>query len=407
MFQSFRMATFTPELDSYERKDGTQAILIRITVDRKHKRVPVKATILAKYWNPEKREVRKSYPQAAQVNALIKSKIVELEQLHLKSHTNKKHTSAEFLQKAVVRKYSSDSFFNYMERRIQHLPSPHTRKAQSSILQKLKDYTGDRDLQFGDITSEFLAAYRNHLSKKLKNGSNTIHSNIQKLRTAYDEAVEDGLFSFDGAHPFNRTKITTTKSKRTKLKEEEIAALEAYQAKPGTALYHSINAFLFSYYMQGMRVGDLLELTWDLVKGNRLRYRASKTKKARSRLIISKAMAILDQYRVDGKESGYIFPFLDKYPRKNYTEEKWLAVLDSRNTFIRKKLGTAAKHLGLPKISMHVARHSFADIARKKTGNIYLVSDALDHGNVKITENYFSAAEAEENDEFVKSILGE
>lgn len=97
----------------------------------------VKATIPAKYWNPEKREVRKSYPQAAQVNALIKSKIVELEQLHLKSHTNRKHTSAEFLQKGVVRKYSSDSFFNYMERGFSIYP-PLTREKQ-----KLKDYTGD------------------------------------------------------------------------------------------------------------------------------------------------------------------------------------------------------------------------------------------------------------------------
>lgn len=405
-FRIQQMATFTPELDTYERKDGTQAIMIRITVDRKHKRVSIKKSIPAKHWNEQKREVRKTYPQAAQVNALIKSKIVELEEIYLRSQANRNHKTAKNLQQAVTRKYSGDSFLEYMERRIKNLPAANTRRSQSAILSKLRNYSGG-ELSFGEITTEYLAEYRNYLTHVVKNRPNTIHSDFHRIKAAYDDAVEDGICSFEGVHPFTRLKLTTTKSRRVKLKEEHIAILEGYKANPELAQFHALNAFLFSYYMQGIRVGDLMMMEWHHVEGNYLRYQAGKTKKTRPRLLISKAKAILDIYRTTPNPSGYIFPFLKGKRREKHTDDEWAKILDSANAFIRKKLEVIAKQLGLPKFSMHVARHSFADIARKKTGNIYLVSDALDHGNVRVTENYFSAAEAEENDEFVKSILGE
>jgi hypothetical protein len=41
---------------------------------------------------------------------------------------------------------------------------------------------------------------------------------------------------------------------------------------------------------------------------------------------------------------------------------------------------------------MLVAGHLFADIANKKTGNVFAVSYALDHSSVSVTEDHFSAA---------------
>jgi len=51
------------------------------------------------------------------------------------------------------------------------------------------------------------------------------------------------------------------------------------------------------------------------------------------------------------------------------------------------------------RISTHVARHSFAEIARQKTKNdIYAISKALGHSNISITENYFGQNSEREND---------
>ena len=92
--------------------------------------------------------------------------------------------------------------------------------------------------------------------------------------------------------------------------------------------------------------------------------------------------------------------------KKQFTEDGWLGVITSANALINGHLKTIAEKIGVSNISMHVARHSFADIAKRKTGNVFAVSDALDHSSVSVTEDYFSAASRAENDDLVDSVYG-
>ena len=56
---------------------------------------------------------------------------------------------------------------------------------------------------------------------------------------------------------------------------------------------------------------------------------------------------------------------------------------------------------------MHVARHTFSDISRRKTGDFYAVSGALDHSSINVTQDYFAAESKAENDSLAKSVYGE
>ena len=405
-------ASFIPELASWKNSEGEQQIRIRITIDRKLKRVPLGISIDPKHWNADKKEVRRSHMQHIQYNAIIQDKIGELQQIYLKDLALQRPVSSASLQTKVTGNSiaGTNSFFDYYESKIALLPSPATRKNQTSVLKKLKDYRRGKDLLFSEITTEFLNKYRNYLTKNLGNASNTVHLNIVKIKTAYEEAVDAGLFEYERVSPFRRVKLQTTKSKRTKLNEAQIKDLEDVVLTTGTQEFHAKNIFLFAFYMQGMRVADVLQLTWSQTKENRLHYSANKTKKGRSRIIIPKAEAILDHYRQSSlfnKPKDYVFPYLRKLNRKDFSEEEWLKRIDSRNSQIRTNLKRVAIKAGLPPISMHVARHSFADIAKKKSGNIYLVSDALDHGDIQTTTNYYNAAEPEENDVFIRIVFGE
>lgn len=133
--------------------------------------------------------------------------------------------------------------------------------------------------------------------------------------------------------------------------------------------------------------------------------------KTRGRKIISKAAAILEHYKpqppAKPKPDDYIFPLLRGLDKKQYEPRRWAKLLDAKNSILRKELMAIAAEIGVEKLSMHVARHTFANLARQATGDIYLVSDALDHSSVRITEGYFSDAEPEENDELVRKIFGE
>ncbi len=65
--------------------------------------------------------------------------------------------------------------------------------------------------------------------------------------------------------------------------------------------------------------------------------------------------------------------------------------LNAKTSLLNKYLGLIAEKAEInKKISTHTARHSFADIARQKTDNIYNLSKTLGHSSIKITEAYLS-----------------
>ncbi len=55
---------------------------------------------------------------------------------------------------------------------------------------------------------------------------------------------------------------------------------------------------------------------------------------------------------------------------------------------------------------MHVARHSFADMARQSGWSIYDISRALRHSNIAVTESYLSAIDEQAFDTGLDELFG-
>ena len=91
--------------------------------------------------------------------------------------------------------------------------------------------------------------------------------------------------------------------------------------------------------------------------------------------------AIFDQYSTD---APFIFPFL------NNTNTINEIIINSKLTYVNKYLKEVAKYSGIfKKLSTHVARHSYTDLALQVTHeNIYLVQQSLGHSSVRTTEIY-------------------
>ena len=58
-------------------------------------------------------------------------------------------------------------------------------------------------------------------------------------------------------------------------------------------------------------------------------------------------------------------------------------------------------------LNIHVARHSFANIARQKKANVYDISKALGHSSLKITEAYLSKFDTTSQDATMKQVFDE
>ena len=89
--------------------------------------------------------------------------------------------------------------------------------------------------------------------------------------------------------------------------------------------------------------------------------------------------------------------------RKNLLQQ-----VNSKNSLLNKYLNTLAEMAGITKkVSMHIARHSFANIARQKKANVYDISKALGHSSLKITETYLSKFDTTSQDATMKQVFDE
>ena len=61
------------------------------------------------------------------------------------------------------------------------------------------------------------------------------------------------------------------------------------------------------------------------------------------------------------------------------------------------------EHEGL---STHVARHSFADYARQRTGDLYAISKSLGHGNLQTTQTYLKSFDRDAVDKLADELWG-
>ena len=219
--------------------------------------------------------------------------------------------------------------------------------------------------------------------------------------------------------PYRFHWITTTKDK---LDEDEINRLMALDLQEGSLLWHVRNCFIFSFYCAGIRAGDILQLRWRNVEGNRLAYRMGKNHKERNLILVPQATAILDKYRNMLRQvvpDNYVFPFLDNtkpYAKAVTQEQKdTMSVklkealfqdITIQNALLNKYLGKLAEMAKIDKhISFHVSRHSFAKLAKDKGTNSAVVQGLLAHSSLKTTENYMGQFDTTVEDEAMEKIF--
>ena len=170
-----------------------------------------------------------------------------------------------------------------------------------------------------------------------------------------------------------------------------------------------------------IRAGDLIQLRWcNITDDGRLEYRMAKTKKDRSIFLHDKAMTILQlYYKEECKPTDYIFPLLDSnadYAKAVTPEQKATLptdmiirlnnVVGAKNALLNKYLNKLAKFANIEKhISMHIARHSFAKIAKDNNVDNNHLKNLLGHSNIKVTETYMGNFETQETDLVMASIF--
>jgi integrase len=404
------MASYNIELNNNPIKGSNEhSLFLRITVNRKHARIKLNYAVIPRQFNPSPKQnkyIRASHPKHIKINNYLGDQIQAAKDVENELIKESKVLSADLIKKRL-NKASFTNFDQFLTSYIEIMEMNNqigNMKKHKTLKQRLTEFRNNKEITFEEIDISFLEEFQMYL-RKLGNNQTTISKYLRALRSTYNKAIESG--KFDGqANPFNSFKIKTGQPNKDRLTIEEIIKIEKMALRPGTLISHVRNVFLFSFYNAGIRISDLLTLKWGNIHNGRLAYTMYKTNRNHSLLLKDKPLAILNQYRTDDiQKDDYIFPFFKS--TIDYSEPLFLHnQIGSKTALINKYLKQIATKAEIDKnVTTHTARHSFADIARKKEKNIYNLSKALGHSSIKVTESYLATFDEAAVDETLNNVF--
>lgn len=403
--------SYNIEISNKPNKNNNYGILLRITQNRKHRRISTGVEVPLNDFNkkaPYGKWIRRSNPKYKKLNTELENFIEKTKDVKLGIEQSNQATSLNNIITGLKTDKNYSSFIEYAEEKLNQYSSTKSYnyfKNSKSKFKHLQAFTKNKGLLFAELDVQFLNQYEAYLYS-LKLSKNTIHSNLKIIRSLLYEAINEGRYT--GSNPFDIKKLSETKVSKSRLSLDQIKTIQNLNLKKDTPLWHTRNYFLFSFYMAGIRVGDFIQLKWSSIEGDRLNYNMNKTSTNHSILITAKAKEILDYYSSSNhKPNDYIFPLLTNI-QGSIDKRKLNNLVSSKTTTINKNLKKLAKVAEIDiNLTFHLSRHSYADILRKKNVSIYDIKNLLGHSDIKITQRYLASFDQNASDNAHLDVLKE
>jgi len=395
--------------NDWKNSNTEHPILLRITLSRTHAYINTAVNIRKSDWNENKQRVRASHPRHAQINVLLEglsSKFNDVNSEMIVSGS--RLTPQEF--KLKMQGQNSTYFFPYARHytaQLRRTGKFSTFEKWESSLNKLEEFfttvKKNNTPTFSDVNRESIKEYTEWLTVVKGNQPSTVGKSMDVIKRLFHLAMDDESTRVTyEMYPLRNMRFQKGHAPKVHLKAEDIDRLAELELKPGSGLWHSRNMFLFAFFTGGMRISDVLLLTWDRITDGRtkLRYKMKKTGEWHTLPLIGQAATILDLY---SDSTLYVF---DRIPESVPTPERIHKLIGSRTAKHNYNLKQLAQMAGIDaKVTSHVARHSFADYARKRIKDITIVRDLLGHSSIKVTENYLSSFDQGDMDSYMRDLF--
>jgi integrase len=400
------------ELSSKERQDGRRTLYVRLTKNKVMRRLNTGLFVRKKDFDKDAQHgawIKKSDPQYKGKNQILKDIIYKLESVPYYFEANNIAPTLNAIMKYMQDDSEKETdFFRYSERVLQQIKdtgSVTTYLKIKSSLKKFRDYVKTKDLDFRDISVEFLNDYEAYLQNTLKNKVNTRHKDLKTIRQVFGRALAENQIS-QQYYPFFKKKLKTEKTSKVKLNENEFFRIVDLDLAITTSIGRSQRYFIFSYFACGMRFADVCNLRKkEISKEYMLSYKMGKTGETATFRLPLPAINILNEFGFkDKKPNEFVFPLIDKEYDDPFELRKRIS---SSNALVNKDLKKIATKADIEKrFGFHTARHTFASIALDKGVGIYEVSNLMRHSSIKITENYIKSLNGDQMANAIDRIYG-
>lgn len=254
------------------------------------------------------------------------------------------------------------------------------RRFRGTVTSLLK-YTGNSEIPWSEFNSSLISGYEEFM---FRNGlcRNSTSFYMRNLRAIANRAIESDCPV--GHNPFKHVYMGIDKTVKRAVSLRTICAIRDIDLSAHPALDFARNAFMFSFYTRGMSFVDMAFLRKSDVQDGILTYRRRKTRQLIRVKIEAPTRHIIDNMGADA--SGMLLPIIT-----DTTADAELQYLNAYHR-INRNLKTIGKMLGMEtKLTMYVARHTWASIARNNNIPIATISQAMGHDSEATTRIYLSS----------------
>lgn len=252
-----------------------------------------------------------------------------------------------------------------------------------STLNRVREFEGGRpSFPLRSLTRTWLKSFESHLYRQEKS-FNTISTYMRMLRAVYNRAAARRLIPFDPLL-FRRMHTGSRAGCSRALPADAMRRILNPHRELPADLEAVRRHFVLLFLLRGLCFVDLAYMRRADLQGDRLHYCRRKTGRPLCIDVEPEASEILRDYMSGETGSPYLFPFVHAQGKAGYRQYQSSLRLFNRQL---KRLSVFLE-LGV-KLSSYCARHSWATIANFRHYDKSLISNAMGHSSVKVTETYF------------------
>ena len=278
-----------------------------------------------------------------------------------------------------------------------------TAHVHRSSLNAIIAYRGKSDLFFSEVTSEWLKGFEVHLRNRGCSW-NTVSTYMRTFRAVYNRAVN--LRKAPYVPYLFRFVYTGTRAdhKRALADDDMKKVFVNLSRKAGVSLpvRQAQELFILMFLLRGMPFVDLAYLRKSDLRDNVITYRRRKTGHPLSVTLTPEAMILIKKYMNRDSSSPYLFSFLKSREGTKEAYREYQLALRSFN----QRLMLLGELLGLgDKLSSYTARHTWATTAYYCEIHPGIISEAMGHSSITVTETYLKPFQDKKIDEANKQVL--
>ncbi len=304
---------------------------------------------------------------------------------------NGRYTADDIINAFTIQS-QEQTFFNFMQSviaKLKLLNKYRTAENYSTTLNNFAKFRNNEDLSMREIDSDMMMQYEASLIRRGVT-KNTTSFYMRILRAVYNRAVEQELI--EQRNPFKYVYTGIDKTVKRAISLAAIKRIKELDLSLQPTLDFARDMFLFSFYTRGMSFIDMAYLRKTDFRNGIITYRRRKTgqrlsikwEKCMQEIVAKYGNSTL--YRSISSDSPYLLPILTS-PLDN-TRSQYRSSLQ----LINRSLKTIVKlaKLDVP-LTMYVARHSWASIARSKHIPVSVISEGMGHDSETTTQIYLAS----------------